>query len=74
MKIGDKVKFEDTFSDTMYGIIVSKEVPRCKCKGMGKWVVDFNGETKYIKEGDPRLSIYNMEPNKNGLNFNFGNG
>jgi hypothetical protein len=71
MEIGDKVKFEDSFSNTVYGIIVGKEIPRCKCKGMGKWIVDFNGETKYIKIGDIRLSPHNMEPSKSSLGFNF---
>jgi hypothetical protein len=71
MKIGDKVKFEYTTSNVMYGTIVSKEVPRCKCKGIGKWVIDFNGETKHIKIGDIRLSPHNMGPKKSSLGFNF---
>jgi len=73
MTIGDKVIFEDPFSDTMIGYIEGKEQPRCKCKGMSKWVVSFeNGETKKIKEGDKRLKPYTIEPLKNNLNFNFG--
>lgn len=71
MKIGDKVKYENSFSDTMIGTIINKEVPACKCKGMGRWVIDFNGEIKKIKITDERLSIYNIEPNKNNLNFKF---
>jgi hypothetical protein len=74
MEIGDNVKFEDSFSNTMYGIIVSKQVPKCKCKGMGTWLIDFNGEIKKVKIGDIRLSLHDIEPNKNKLNFNFSNG
>jgi len=65
MKIGDKVIFEDPLSETLYGIIITKEVPRCKCKGKGEWVIDFNeyeppvsSEIKKIKIGDKRLSLY----------------
>jgi hypothetical protein len=58
MKIGDTVIFEDPLSETLYGIIINKEVPRCKCKGKGKWSIDFNGEIKKIKIGDKRLSLY----------------
>jgi hypothetical protein len=72
MNIGDKVKYENSFSDTMIGVIVSKEQPTCKCKGMGKWVIDFNGEIKKIKISDERLSLYNIEPTMTNLNFNFG--
>jgi hypothetical protein len=70
MEIGDNVKFEDHFS-TMYGIIVSKLVPKCKCKGLGKWVIDFNGEIRQVKIGDIRLSPHNIEPSKSSLVFNF---
>tara|TARA_R110000822_G_scaffold130828_6_gene267515 strand:+ start:395 stop:577 length:183 start_codon:yes stop_codon:yes gene_type:complete len=59
MKIGDNVIFEDPLSETLYGIIINKEVPRCKCKGMGEWNIDFNGEIKKIKIGDKRLNLYN---------------
>ena len=72
MNIGDKVRFESKNNGTMIGTIIDKEVPRCKCKGMGNWVIDFNGEIKKIKTSDERLSLYNIEPTKNNLNFNFG--
>lgn len=71
MEIGDKVKFEGGSSNFMYGTIVNKIVPRCKCKGMGKWVIDFNGEIKQVKIGDIRLSPHNIEPSKSSLGFNF---
>jgi hypothetical protein len=70
MEIGNNVKFEDHFF-TMYGTIVNKIVPRCKCKGMGKWVIDFNGEIKQVKIGDIRLSPHKIEPSKSSLGFNF---
>ena len=71
MNIGDKVKFEDPFSDTLIGEIVSINRPRCKCKGMGHYIIDFGTETKQIKIDDKRLSLYNIEPNKGPLGFKF---
>ena len=71
MTIGDKVRFEDPFSDTLIGEIVNIKRPRCKCKGKGYYIVDFGGVTKEIKIDDKRLSPYNMEPNKTSLKFNF---
>ena len=71
MNIGDKVKFEDPFSDTLIGEIVSINRPKCKCKGKGYYVVDFGDFTKNIKIDDDRLSLYNMEPNKGSLGFKF---
>lgn len=72
MKIGDKVKFEDPFNNTIFGKIVDKKQPKCKCKGMSKWVIDF-GEygVNEVKENDKRLFLHNLEPNKNSLGFNF---
>ena len=58
MNIGDKVKFEDPFSETLIGEIVSVNKPKCKCKGLGHYIVDFDGETRQIKLGDERLSLY----------------
>lgn len=73
MNIGDEVKYENSPSSTMIGIIVSKVQPRCKCKGMAHWVVSFeNGVRKKIKIDDTRLKPYTIEPIKNNLNFNFG--
>ena len=43
MTIGDKVIFEDPLNDTLIGEIVDKNQPRCKCKGKGHWLVDFDG-------------------------------
>jgi hypothetical protein len=57
MNIGDRVKLEDTFSETLYGVIINKEVPRCKCKGKGEFTVDFNGDIKKIKIDDKRLTL-----------------
>jgi hypothetical protein len=57
MNIGDRVKLEDTFSKTLYGVIINKEVPRCKCKGKGEFTVDFNGDIKKIKIDDKRLTL-----------------
>jgi hypothetical protein len=71
MTIGDKVRFEDPFSDTLIGEIVNIKRPRCKCKGMGYYIVDFGGATIEIKIEDKRLSLYSMEPNKISLKFNF---
>jgi hypothetical protein len=71
MTIGDKVKFEDPFSDTLFGEIILIKRPRCKCKGMGHYIVDFGDDTKEIKIGDKRLSLYSMEPNKTSLGFKF---
>lgn len=71
MNIGDKVKFEDAFSDTMIGVIINKELPACKCKGKGNWIVTFDGEIKKIKINDIRLSLYTIEPSKNSLKFSF---
>ena len=71
MTIGDKVRLEDPFSDTLVGEIVDIKRPRCKCKGMGHYVVDFGGETKEIKIDDKRLNLYNMESNKMSLGFKF---
>jgi hypothetical protein len=71
MKIGDKVIFNDPFNDTLTGEIIDVARPRCKCKGKGHYVVDFGGFTKNIKINDNRLSLYNMEPNKGSLGFNF---
>ena len=73
MNIGDKVSFESKNNIIMIGIIIDKEVPRCKCKGMGNWVVSFeDGETKKIKKDDNKLKPYTIETFKNSLNFNFG--
>jgi hypothetical protein len=58
MNVGDKVKFEDPFSETLIGEIVSVNKPKCKCKGLGHYIVDFDGETRQIKLGDERLSLY----------------
>ena len=58
MNIGDKVKFEDPFSETLIGEIVSVNKPKCKCKGLGHYIVDFDVETRQIKLGDERLSLY----------------
>lgn len=71
MKIGDKVIFQDQFSDSLTGFIVDKVKPRCKCKGKGYYVVDFGDYTKQIKLDDDRLSLYNMEPKQGSLGFNF---
>ena len=71
MTIGDKVRFEDPFSDTLIGEIVNIKRPRCKCKGKGYYIVDFGGETREIRIEDKRLSLYSMEPNKTSLKFNF---
>jgi hypothetical protein len=71
MNIGDKVKFEDPFSETKTGVIISIIKPRCKCKGKGHYVVDFGDFTKNIKIDDNRLSLYNMKPNKGSLDFKF---
>jgi hypothetical protein len=71
MTIGDKVRFEDPFSGTLTGEIVNIKRPRCKCKGMGYYIVDFDGETREIRIEDKRLSLYSMEPNKTSLKFNF---
>lgn len=71
MTIGDKVRLEDPFSDTLVGKIVGIKRPRCKCKGMGHYIVDFGDDTKEIKIGDKRLSLYSMEPNKTSLGFKF---
>lgn len=71
MVIGDKVRFEDPFSETLIGEIIGVNRPRCKCKGKGYYVVDFGSETKQIKIDDNRLSLYNMEPNKGPLGFIF---
>lgn len=71
MNIGDKVKFEDPFSDTLIGEIVSINRPKCKCKGKGYYVVDFGSYTKQIKIDDKRLSLYNIEPSKGSLGFKF---
>ena len=71
MTIGDKVRFEDPFSDTLIGEIVNIKRPRCKCKGQGYYIVDFGGETREIRIEDKRLSLYSMEPNKISLKFNF---
>ena len=61
MTIGDKVIFEDPLNDTLIGKIVDKNQPRCKCKGKGHWLVDFDGEVTKIKIGDSRLSLYEEE-------------
>ena len=61
MKIGDKVIFEDPFKDTLIGEIVYQHQPKCKCKGKGHWLVDFDGEVTKIKIGDNRLSLYEEE-------------
>ena len=58
MKIGDKVIFEDPFNGTLIGTIIDKDVPSCKCKGRGYWIVDFGESGKRIKIGDKRLSLY----------------
>jgi hypothetical protein len=71
LKLGDKVVFNDPFSETLNGEIVDFKQPRCKCKGKGYYVVDFGGFTKEIKELDDRLSLHNTEPNKGSLGFNF---
>jgi len=71
MNIGDKVKFEDTFSDTMIGVIIGKEVPRCRCKGKGMWVIDFDGEIKKIKLEDERLQLYNINPKTGSIKHSF---
>ena len=71
MNIGDSVKYVDPLSDTLYGVIVDKKTPRCKCKGGSYWIIDFNGETKQIKVDDNRLSLHNIEPTKGSLGFNF---
>lgn len=70
MDIGDKVIFKDPFSDTLIGFIMGKSQPKCKCKGMGHWHVDFDGKIIKIKMGDNRLSRY-IGPDKNSLEFNF---
>ena len=59
MNLGDKVKFEDPLGETLYGVIKDKIVPRCKCKGKGEFMIDFNGVTKRIKIGDNRLTLNN---------------
>ena len=72
MEIGDKVRINDPISGILYGYILEKRVPRCKCKGMGEWVIMLENETtKRIKIGDPKLSPHNMKPNKVSLGFNF---
>lgn len=35
MDIGDKVLLRDG----RHGVIINKEVPSCKCKGQGNWVI-----------------------------------
>lgn len=59
MKIGDKVKFEDSFSDTLIGEIVGLYKPKCACKGAGHYTINFGTETKQIKIGDKRLTLNN---------------
>jgi hypothetical protein len=43
MEIGNKV----LLSDGQIGTIINKEVPSCKCKGQGNWVI----EIKNVVEG-----------------------
>lgn len=57
MKVGDRVKLADPLLSTEYGVIIDKEYFGCKCKGNGRWLVDFNGEIKKIKIGDERLVL-----------------
>jgi hypothetical protein len=71
MNIGDKVIFNDPFSDTLNGEIIDVVRPSCKCKGKGHYVVDFGGFTKNIKIDDNRLTPYNMEPSRDSLKFKF---
>lgn len=71
MEVGDSVVFEDPFSETLYGVIISKIVPRCKCKGIGEWVVDFGGVEKRVKIDDKRLRLNKIEPQKGSMGFNF---
>lgn len=72
MDVGSKVKYENN-GRTFYGVIVGKSVPKCKCKGKSKWVVDFGGFTREIYETDKKLveNEDDMRPNTNNLNFNF---
>ena len=55
----------------MIGTIIDKEVPACKCKGMGRWIIDFNGEIKKIKISDQRLSLYNINPKMGNIKHSF---
>lgn len=71
MKIGDKVRFESKNNGTMIGTIIDKEVPRCKCKGMGKWIIDFNGEIKKIEINVHGLKPYDINPKMGNLKHSF---
>lgn len=71
MNIGDEVKFEDPFSETLIGIIVGVKTPKCKCKGKGYYIIDFGGIIKKIELDDKRLSLYKIEPKTGSLSFNF---
>jgi hypothetical protein len=71
MKIGDKVRFESKNNGTMIGIIIDNEIPRCKCKGMGRWVIDFNGEIKKIQIGIHGLNPYDINPKMGNIKHYF---
>lgn len=71
MNIGDKVRFESKNNGTIIGTIIDKEVPRCKCKGMGKWIIDFNGEIKKIQIGIHGLTPYNINPKMGSIKHSF---
>ena len=62
MKIGDRVKLNDPMSDTLYGQIMDKIEPSCKCKGKGEWLIKFNDVVGYrkINRNDSRLEL--VEP------------
>jgi hypothetical protein len=66
MKIGDKVIYRG-----IKGVIIDVQKPRCKCKGQGKYIVDFGEYMRNISIGDKNLNLYNMEPSKGSLGFTF---